>query len=113
MPYVRVAQRAVSSGRPHRPENRPQPVAPRLIPILQPPTFSIQSNSINKNQDEEQQQQTKNGNKKKIAQQILPTYIPRQNYSKQTSLHLSTQTIRYVQPKYSANLYSLSMSSRK
>jgi hypothetical protein len=66
MPNRRVAQRAAVV---HRPANRTQHVAPRLLPILQPPIYSRQSNSTKENKHQ-----------RKVTQQQLP--------------HLSTQAIR-------------------
>lgn len=119
MPHIRVAHRAapVRPAVTQRLENRLRPVAPRLLPILQPPIFSIQSNSINEDEEQQQQQTEKinhttkigHANRKKTTQQKsiqVPRYVLQQNGAKQPSLYLSNRPIRYAQPKYLGNLYA-------
>jgi hypothetical protein len=128
MPHVRVAHRAGPAVpiRPvlpsHRTVARPPvkqrtPIAPRFLPVLQPPKFPNQSDFIYEGEDEEEEQQDvkqnhpatpDNEHNRKIPQQLLvrvPTFVPQQNYPKQPLPRLTTHTIRHAEPKYSTHLY--------
>jgi len=127
MPYVRVAHRAapVVPNRPVLPIHqaiarlpvKARPVARRFLPILQPPTFPIQSDFIYEDEEEKQQDVTHNypttadnERNKKTTKQIsvrIPTFIPQQNYPKQPLPYLSIRSIRHAEPKYSPHLYSI------
>jgi len=129
MPHVRVPHRAgptvlirpvVSSNRTvTRPSvKRRPPVAPRFLPVLQPPKFPNQSDFIYEGENEQEEQEDVKTNhsatadtdrSRRVTQQILvrvPTFIPQQNYPKQPLPRLTTRPIRRAEPKYPLHLYS-------
>jgi hypothetical protein len=126
MPFVRAAHRATPIApvrpalppnriTPQRPVNQRPPVAPRILPILQAPTFSTKSDFVYEHEEEQHEEihdhptVVNSDHRKNTTQQIsvrVPTFVPHQNYPRKPLPHLTTQPVRHAEPKYSPNLYS-------
>lgn len=106
-------------ARAHHPVNQQRPVPPRILPILQAPSFPYQSDHNSETKKEAHQHDPRYTNHsttsidhqrtKKPTQQITiqnPTYIPHQNYPKQPlSPNRSTRPVRSSEQKYPSHLH--------